>query len=316
MNELVKVIERDNVQMVNARDLHAALGVKTKFRYWIWNRVKDYGFIEGEDFYTQPGEVAVGRPEKDYFLTTSMAKELTVLHNGEIGKQIRRYLLQVEKAWNTPEAVIQRARAAGAIMLTEESMEAFEFLGEGMAITPFPGMPGGGIPESVMRVRTDNEAGGRVYIVKPKEKRRLRFVMIYGPAGEVLEHAGAMQNKLGFEELTPAIVEHLQRKYLDILGKWHGREEVSFTDYFRWKSSLIKQGINLKVPLHPMRNRGLGYTETARLDVPKDSIRLDAPKDNAKLDAPKDNTKKVIPLFNPRDHYIDDDDDTCEGMQF
>ena len=64
---------------VNARDLHAFLESKQQFANWIQNRIKDYGFIERQDFLINllrtPSD-AGGRPSKEYFITLGMAKEL------------------------------------------------------------------------------------------------------------------------------------------------------------------------------------------------------------------------------------------------
>jgi anti-repressor protein len=40
----------ENVQTVNARDLHKFLNVKSEFRNWIKNRIEDFGFTQSVDF--------------------------------------------------------------------------------------------------------------------------------------------------------------------------------------------------------------------------------------------------------------------------
>jgi phage anti-repressor protein len=37
---------------VSSRILHEKLGVKTSYRVWIHRRLKEYGFIEGRDFFS------------------------------------------------------------------------------------------------------------------------------------------------------------------------------------------------------------------------------------------------------------------------
>lgn len=48
MNELIKVKTKENVQVVSARDLHKALGIKTRFSLWVKQNFKH--FREGIDF--------------------------------------------------------------------------------------------------------------------------------------------------------------------------------------------------------------------------------------------------------------------------
>ena len=83
-------------QLCNARDLHAALGVETRFDDWIRRRIEEYGFTEGEDFSSILRKTR-GRPATDYHLTLDTAKELSMVENNEIGRSIRRYLIAIEK---------------------------------------------------------------------------------------------------------------------------------------------------------------------------------------------------------------------------
>ena len=54
MRELIQVAERHigdgTIQTVNARDLHAFLGVGKVFAAWIQDRIEKYGFIEHHDY--------------------------------------------------------------------------------------------------------------------------------------------------------------------------------------------------------------------------------------------------------------------------
>jgi phage anti-repressor protein len=94
-------ITEETIQYCNARDLHASLKVETRFNDWIDRRIEDYGFVEGEDFYSNlsktPKGSKGGRPTIDYHLTLDMAKELAMIENNEIGRAVRRYFIQAEK---------------------------------------------------------------------------------------------------------------------------------------------------------------------------------------------------------------------------
>lgn len=95
-----EVIEQ-TTQYCNARDLHASLQIQTRFNDWIDRRIEDYGFVEGEDFYSNLSKTSKGskggRPTSDYRLTLDMAKELAMIENNEVGRQVRRYFIQAEK---------------------------------------------------------------------------------------------------------------------------------------------------------------------------------------------------------------------------
>lgn len=115
MNELIKVTTNENdEQLVSGRDLHEFLEVETPYKKW-FGRMSEYGFAENVDFIVMDkfvqDETAFGghRRITDHALKLDMAKEISMIQRSEKGKQARQYFLQVEKAWNNPEMVVQRA---------------------------------------------------------------------------------------------------------------------------------------------------------------------------------------------------------------
>ncbi len=108
MNELITINYENESLAVSGRDLHRALGVQTAYKDW-FPRMCVYGFEEGKDFRSNLSESTGGRPAKDHILTLAMAKEIAMIQRNEKGKQVRRYLLDLEQAWNTPEQVFARA---------------------------------------------------------------------------------------------------------------------------------------------------------------------------------------------------------------
>lgn len=109
MNELIKVNYENDQPTVLGRDLHEALEVKTRYNDW-FVRMREYGFTEGVDFYSKMSKTSEGgRPGNDHQLTIPMAKEICMLQRNDIGKMFRQYFIQLESAWNTPEAVMARA---------------------------------------------------------------------------------------------------------------------------------------------------------------------------------------------------------------
>ena len=117
------VINEQTCDTVNARDLHTFLEVGRDFSNWIKNRVKQYQFVEGEDFILislndQSGFSPKwaktlntgGRPTKDYFITLDMAKELAMVERNEKGREARRYFINCErqlKATNSHSPAIE-----------------------------------------------------------------------------------------------------------------------------------------------------------------------------------------------------------------
>jgi anti-repressor protein len=109
MNEILKVDV--DTQMVSARELHTALGIASRFSRW-FDTNKEL-FVEGEDYYKCTSSTVVNngatRELEDYQISVLMAKHLSMMSRTEKGKQIRDYLIDLEKAWNTPEQVMARA---------------------------------------------------------------------------------------------------------------------------------------------------------------------------------------------------------------
>jgi len=90
-----------HIPTVNARELHAFLGVGKDFSTWLKGRIDQYGFIENVDFVEvfpkTGGKSAAGRPTKEYALALDMAKELSMVERNAKGKQARRYFIECER---------------------------------------------------------------------------------------------------------------------------------------------------------------------------------------------------------------------------
>lgn len=125
MNELIKVTYDNDRPAVSARELHEFLEVGTRFNDW-FPRMCEYGFSEGQDFYSILSESTGGRPAQDAALSIDMAKEICMLQRNEKGKIARQYFLQLEKDWNSPEKVMARALriADKRLKMLEEKVEA------------------------------------------------------------------------------------------------------------------------------------------------------------------------------------------------
>ena len=101
MQEIIKVqqnqIGQEEIQTVNARELHAFLENKDHFATWIKDRIEKFGFVENQDFVTYSENTEKGRPRLEYDLSIDMGKELSMVERNEKGKEARIYFLDCEK---------------------------------------------------------------------------------------------------------------------------------------------------------------------------------------------------------------------------
>ena len=135
MNELIKINYESDRPTVLARDLHEFLEVKTAYKDW-FPRMCEYGYAAGEDFNLLKNERVqfegsriVSRTVDDAQLTIDMAKEICMLQRNEKGKQARQYFLQLEREWNSPEAVMSRA-----LRMAEERLERFKTINANLSV--------------------------------------------------------------------------------------------------------------------------------------------------------------------------------------
>ena len=131
------------VQLVDARTLHAFMGVLRDFSSWIKGRISKFGFISGVDYvvpnsgatlFTKSGENLGGRPCIAYHLTLDMAKELAMVENNAKGREARRYFIDCERQLQSqyrPEMVQIAMTGANAIAARVHSAAFEQFMKEG-----------------------------------------------------------------------------------------------------------------------------------------------------------------------------------------
>ena len=98
------LIQNQQVQLCNARSLHAFLESKQQYSHWIKDRIADYGFQQNED-YLIVTERTNGRPRKEYHITLDMGKELGMVERNERGRQIRKYFIECERRASQPKQI-------------------------------------------------------------------------------------------------------------------------------------------------------------------------------------------------------------------
>lgn len=127
ISALIPVREHEGQQVASGRDIHAYLGVKTRYNDW-FKRMVEYGFTEGQDYVLISESVArEGRGEvdrHDHAITFDMAKELGMIQRTPQGKAVRQYFIEVEKQARpqlTDEQIV-----AQALQITTARVEELE----------------------------------------------------------------------------------------------------------------------------------------------------------------------------------------------
>ncbi|WP_167496447.1 antA/AntB antirepressor family protein [Desulfopila sp. IMCC35006] len=131
---MVPVIDSTNmngneVNTVNARELHEKLGSRQEFANWIKNRIQRYDFTEGLDYLITLSKSTGGRPTTEYHLTIFMAKELCMVENNEQGKMIRKYFIECERralevpAYEIPQTLSEALLLAGQLAADNEKLQ-------------------------------------------------------------------------------------------------------------------------------------------------------------------------------------------------
>ena len=117
--EAILVADTSEAFPVDARRLHAWLGVETKFKDWINRRIDEYGFTEKVDwsaFFERQRNAP--RNQKDYLISIDMAKELGMVERTDKGREVRQYFIAREKEAKSLASTQQQwslARAEGKI---------------------------------------------------------------------------------------------------------------------------------------------------------------------------------------------------------
>lgn len=130
MNELINVTLNENHEpVISARQLHTALGVTDRFSRW-FERMLAYGFEENSDYVGCEIFHDLARKKvKDYIIKLDMAKEIAMLQRNEKSKEVRKYFIQVEKDFNSPEKIMARA-----LLMADKKIKLLENQNENLLI--------------------------------------------------------------------------------------------------------------------------------------------------------------------------------------
>lgn len=170
----------DELQSVNARDLHGFLSVGKRFADWIKDRIEQYDFELGRDFevfedlsYPVSGS-SKSRPQaiKEYAITLDMAKELSMVERNDQGKRARQYFIECERRVQQPQVAANQNIA----LVGREARLQFRM---GLSVAKMLGLSGNqaALSANGLAVKTTGidvlEAMGQTRLIAPQQEQLL-----------------------------------------------------------------------------------------------------------------------------------------------
>lgn len=126
MTELIPILQTEfngaEINSVNARDLHKSLESKQDFSTWIKKRLDETDAAQNVDFICFHKKMEANNATMiEYILSIDLAKEIAMLERNEIGKKVRRYFIEFEKAHTQKALPLTQAEllAQSAALLVE-----------------------------------------------------------------------------------------------------------------------------------------------------------------------------------------------------
>lgn len=143
-NFAMLALQRDTgepITAINARELHAFLGVKKDYTDWIKAQIFRALLAEGRDYltevYPQKGENPQGgRPRSDYYLTIEAAKHVAMMSGTEKGRAVRDYFIEIERRAKLAADPARVTRADLARMVLDAEAEIAQLKHEAAEAAP------------------------------------------------------------------------------------------------------------------------------------------------------------------------------------
>lgn len=192
--ELITVYETMFGKMVNARELHYALGVKKKFSDWIKTYIKNYeGYAYGQttthpanptiyDYFTYEVSAQQGKGKSiEYIITLDVAKEIAMMSKCEKGHEIRKYFIKVDNAFKNMVATLQNNTLSNQEKIAEALLISNKILIEKDA--------------EIKRANRNKEYNKKVNVRLRREIKQLKAMIEMSPASDNSEIKKALEEK-------------------------------------------------------------------------------------------------------------------------
>nr|DAM57085.1 MAG TPA: AntA/AntB antirepressor [Caudoviricetes sp.] len=114
-------------RLVNARDLHKQLGIRTRFSDWIKRSLINQNFLQDVDFIVvlkneyDASKFGGIRKQEEYLCTVETAKHLAMMAKTPKGKEVRNYFIEIERKYR--EYMIEQRRLARKMLNMESSTD-------------------------------------------------------------------------------------------------------------------------------------------------------------------------------------------------
>ena len=110
MNELIKIENKEEKQVISARELYEKLGFESKnWSRWEKTNIENNDFFVANQDYQAFFAMKNGNETKDFWISIDMAKHLAMSQKTQKSFTLREYFIKIEQAWNTPEMIMKRA---------------------------------------------------------------------------------------------------------------------------------------------------------------------------------------------------------------
>jgi phage anti-repressor protein len=195
----LKIIKRNKIECVSARELHNRLEIETPFRKW-FPRMVEYGFLEKEDYLCYRTKMSATKNQHtdeikeieidDYAITIDMAKQICMLQRTEQGKQYRQYFLEIEKL----------IKEQGTVEYQKERQKSIEVRKE---FTDF--LKDRGYSKPCEYIQTTMQMK-KVFGIKNRKGLMTKIELAEIEASEALSRV-LMDDEYGYREVNPVCVE-------------------------------------------------------------------------------------------------------------